>query len=469
MHPTTTKLLLFLLVVVTAAAFGNRATACLPRERDALLAFKRGITEDLAGRLASWRRGGDCCRWRGVRCSNRTGHVLEIRLRNSEAHFYDRDIYGGELVAYIGPNALSGQINPSLFSLEHLEHLDLGWNSLDLPSGAHSSKLLGSLNSLRYLNLSGLESYDASLLPWIGNLSKLQHLDLFDSYPSVQPTDLSWLTRLPLLRHLRLARVDLSMVHDWPRVVNTIPSLGTLDLSNCSLQNANQPLPHLNLTELESLDLSYNFFDHPSRPCWFWNLTSLKYLNLGSSHLYGQFPNTLGEMTSLRIFDFSNNRVSHGINRVPTVLGPNLMRNLCNLEVLNLQEGLSYGNITELYEGLSHCSPSLLRELNLGRNNITGTLPTGIAHFTNLVNLHLSGNHLTGHVPSEIGMLNNLVSLNLGDNNLTGLITEAHFSSLTSLMILDFSQNQIIGSLPKDLEKIMSLDVLLLHGNQITG
>uniref|UniRef100_I1R0Z0 Leucine-rich repeat-containing N-terminal plant-type domain-containing protein n=1 Tax=Oryza glaberrima TaxID=4538 RepID=I1R0Z0_ORYGL len=119
------------------AAIGNY---CEPRQRDALLAFKEGVTDDPAGLLASWRRGGgqlqeDCCQWRGVRCSNLTGHVVKLRLRNDHAR-----------------TALAGEIGQSLISLEHLRYLDLSMNNLAGSTG-HVPEFLGSFKSLRYLNL----------------------------------------------------------------------------------------------------------------------------------------------------------------------------------------------------------------------------------------------------------------------------------------------------------------------------
>nr|ABA94370.1 hypothetical protein LOC_Os11g35790 [Oryza sativa Japonica Group] len=88
---------------------------CVPHERDALLAFKEGVVGDPVGRLASWRTGEDCFRhWRGVRCSNLTGHVLKLHLRNTD---------GGEA-------AMSGKVSSSLLSLQHLRHHDLSMNNL---------------------------------------------------------------------------------------------------------------------------------------------------------------------------------------------------------------------------------------------------------------------------------------------------------------------------------------------------
>ncbi|OEL30807.1 hypothetical protein BAE44_0008173 [Dichanthelium oligosanthes] len=230
------------------AAGGSTASAsCVPHERDALLAFKHGVTSDPDGLLNSWRPDGghgelDCCRWRGVLCSNQTGHVQKLRLRGT------------------GRKTLVGQISPSLLALEHLDHLDLSNNDLEGPNG-RLPEFLGSLKSLKYLDLSGIQ-FRGSVPPQLGNLSELQHLDL-SNYGGINSTDLSWLTRLPSIQYLNLDGVNLSTVVHWPHVMSMIPSLRALHLSGCSLASANQSLKHLNLTKLEELDASRNSFNHP--------------------------------------------------------------------------------------------------------------------------------------------------------------------------------------------------------------
>ncbi|XP_066333282.1 receptor-like protein EIX1 [Miscanthus floridulus] len=183
------------------AAGGNRASpSCIPHERDALLAFKHGVTSDPGGVLNSWRRDGrhdeqDCCRWRGVRCCNRTGHVHELRL-------------GGPSIFESPPsNNLAGQISPSLLALDHLEHLDLSWNDLAGSTG-RLPEFLGSLKNLKYLNLSGIPFY-GGVPPQLGNLSRLQYLDL-----SWNDIDLSWLTHIPSIQYLYMDGVNLSTVAD---------------------------------------------------------------------------------------------------------------------------------------------------------------------------------------------------------------------------------------------------------------
>jgi hypothetical protein len=56
-------------------------TLCIPRERDALRDFKAGLN-DSGNILSSW-RGADCCRWKGVGCSNRTGHIIALRINSN--------------------------------------------------------------------------------------------------------------------------------------------------------------------------------------------------------------------------------------------------------------------------------------------------------------------------------------------------------------------------------------------------
>ncbi|KAG8090682.1 hypothetical protein GUJ93_ZPchr0011g27854 [Zizania palustris] len=452
---TTTSFLLLLLLTSAGAVAGG----CKPEERDALLAFKDGIREDPAGLLASWQlRGGelmtqdDCCRWRGVRCSNRTGHghvhVVKLDLRN------DRDDDAEAA-------ALAGEIGHSLASLQHLKHLDLSMNNL-MGSTGHLPEFLGSLRSLRYLNLSGIR-FSGMVPPQLGNLSNLQYLDLSitvtahihqedqsmaPQLPLLYSMDLSWLSHLSSLQYLNLDGVNLSSVLDWPHELNMVPSLKILSLSSCSLQSANQHLPQLSLTKLEMLDLSNNHFNHPAEFSWIWSLTSLKYLNLSSTSLYGQIPNALGDMLSLQVLDFSYNDEEDSMGRSVSkrsnmcTMEVNL-KNLCNLQVLDLDYRLSNGSITEIFERLPQCSPNKLKEIHLASNNLTGVLPNWIGKLTSLVTLDLFNNNITGQVPSEIGMLTNLTNLYLHFNHLDDVLTEKHFAHLTSLKSIYLCNNSL--------------------------
>ncbi|KAF8779568.1 hypothetical protein HU200_002490 [Digitaria exilis] len=439
MHPKSAQRLLLIVTVgivaiicrlspATAAAASphhsqqsrqnNVGTSCIPHERDALLTLKQGITKDPYGLLDSWRGGNkDCCHWRGVRCSNRTGHVLKLELRN--VHAARDDDYD----------------HVKSTALDRLFHLDLSMNYLNGSSG-RIPEFLSSMVSLRYLNLSGIP-YSGRVPPHLGNLSKLQNLDLSGVFyeRSMYSTDISWLAGLPVLEHLSMSMVNLSTIVAWPDVVNLIPSLKVLDLSYCSLTSASQSLPHINLTNLERLDLSGNSFHHPMASCWFWNLTGLQYLFLEGNNLYGKVPDALGDMTSLQIIDMKFNR---NIDAMSTSL-----KKLCNLTVLDLSWCFLNGSMMELIEQMPQCPSNMLLELHLSRNNITGILPSQMAHLTSLSTLDLSGNLFSGHVPSAIGKLANLTVLDLRFNKLDGVITVKHFAMLAKLKELYLSANSL--------------------------
>ncbi|CAK7324056.1 unnamed protein product [Dovyalis caffra] len=56
---------------------------CIDRERQALVKFKQELEDDF-GALSSWgseEEKSDCCKWRGVGCNNRTGHVTLLDLQ----------------------------------------------------------------------------------------------------------------------------------------------------------------------------------------------------------------------------------------------------------------------------------------------------------------------------------------------------------------------------------------------------
>ncbi|MFC1620260.1 immunoglobulin domain-containing protein [Candidatus Neomarinimicrobiota bacterium] len=137
-------------------------------------------------------------------------------------------------------------------------------------------------------------------------------------------------------------------------------------------------------------------------------------------------------------------------------------------------------------------SDGRVTRINLGDNNLTGTIPSEIGNLTsltdimcfsnqlsgaippaigNLINLagiNLGGNQLNGPIPGEIAGLANLSSLQLSGNQLSGMIT-AEIWDLANLSYLALGDNQLSGSIPAEIGNLINLSVLYLSANQLSG
>ncbi|KAF7144026.1 hypothetical protein RHSIM_Rhsim05G0177800 [Rhododendron simsii] len=482
LHVFLLAVLPYLNLALSSSGFGDaEIIRCIERERQALLKFKEALIDD-EGRLSSWRSTEDCCKWEGVHCSNHntTSHVTMLDLPVSDDDFpYGR---------------LTGKISPSLLELHHLRYLDLSQNYF---LESRIPKFIDSLHRLRYLNLANC-GFSGPIPHQFSNLSNLRHLDLgFNDMLSSE--NLEWLSPLSLLSHLDLSYVVLSKATGWIQSVSNLPLLKELHLFFCSLPDITHSTTFRSNSSvsLSFVDLSYNSLSS-SIYNWLFNFSSsLAYIDLSCNDLNGSIPDAFGHMVSLTNLSLFGNQLEGGL--------PKSFANSSHLQSLDLSVNDLTGELHEFLQKLLGAKNSLdslalggnrlkgplpdftrfslLRELYLYDNSLSGSFPKDIGSFPSLVSLSLSGNQITGSFPDlsvfpsleflrlqnnqlngtinrSIGQLHKLEDFNCAFNLLKGTISEAHFSNLSSLRNLDFSYNALTFNFSSDWVPPFQLDAI---------
>lgn len=111
---------------------------------------------------------------------------------------------------------------------------------------------------------------------------------------------------------------------------------------------------------------------------------------------------------------------------------------------------------------------SKLTSLDLRYNSLDGQIPSELGDLSSLRALRLYGNDLSGEIPRELANLTNLETLMLWSNDLSGTIP-AWLDELTNLRRLDLDDNNFTGPIPPELGNLTELEVLWLAGNNLAG
>ncbi|KAF7148585.1 hypothetical protein RHSIM_Rhsim03G0183200 [Rhododendron simsii] len=489
------------------------AVTCIEQERQALLKFKRSLT-DPTRRLSTW-TDEDCCNWKGIQCDGNTSHVVKLDLvsLDPDAATIEANEFPFDRKKKIEAN----EVNPSLLELKYLEHLDLSGNNFhNIPIPI----FFGSMTSLRYLNLSH-SNFSGRVPHRLGNVSNLMVLDLNcidtewvtngfftfsrDVLSLLTIDDFTWVSRLSSLQYLDASGMNLSRALNLNVMLNMLPSLTELRLSRCELYSTllvshfylNSTASNIrkldlsinsfagefpkfieNLTALRVLDLSSNYYLNSSFPLYLENLKSLEHLNLASNSFTGDVVGCQEAMEiyldapcNLERLILSSNQSISG--NLPDWLGqfkrlkyldlswnsfshpiPDLFVKLQLLKYLDLSGNSFSGSIPQSLGTLS-----ALEVLRIYENQLNGTIPVSLGQLSSLKILDIRHNQLTGTIPVSLGQLSNLKILDLSSNHLEGVLTEANFANLTSLEELSMDSNLLTLKWLRTQKKVSFLDI----------
>ncbi|KAF8011980.1 hypothetical protein BT93_I0186 [Corymbia citriodora subsp. variegata] len=424
----------------------NSISICGEQEREALIQFKQSF-RDPSRLLSSW-KGQDCCKWKGVTCDKVYGHIIKLQLPQP---MEDQDVF-----------FLAGELNSSLLHLRYLNHLDLSGidsNYRSIP------EFFGSMKQLRYLNLS-FANFDGTVPRQLGNLTKLRVLDLHDIAGDLVVDDILWVSYLQSLKYLDMSGLKITNKRGLIQVINMLP-LSHLSLSGSEFGNFHLSSVHLanftSLVHLQYLNLSMNDFQGPIMNTIFRNMTSLQYLDLSLNNFNSSIPMWFDKFTSLVHLNLEGN----DFDGIEGGLFSFLKNNLC-LKSLRLGYNQIGEDISTTQGNSSGLTENSLESLDISINYFNGTLPNWLVHFTNLKHILLSNNFFSGPISSVIGSLSNLETLDLSYNGLNGIIPPS-IGRLSSLRSLDLSNNQLAGHIPASLGKLGDLQQLSLHSNHLGG
>ncbi|KAE8696647.1 leucine-rich repeat receptor-like protein kinase [Hibiscus syriacus] len=444
-----------------------------------LIVFKSDI-KDPSSYLQSWNEDDNSpCSWRFIKCNPNNGRVSEISL--DSLGLSGKIGKGLQKLEYlkvlsVSHNNFSGTIGQAFGVLHKLERLNLSYNNL---SGSIPSSFVN-MNSIRFLDLSG-NSFSGSLPDDLfQSCSSLRFLSLaVNSFEGQLP---STLYSCSYLNNLNLSKNHFSGNIDFVSGIWSMNRLRALDLSYNSFSGSVPGGPmHADIglcLHLNSLDFSHNLFDGPlpdsllrlnslvffglsnnmftsEFPPWIGSLNSLEYLDFASNSLTGSLSSSIGNLKALKYLRLSNNKL---IGSIPAGLFD------LGLEVLNLSNNRFNGSIPRGSSSLFEA----LRNLDLSRNDLEGTIPAEMGLFANMRYLNLSSNKLQSRIPPELGLFPNLTVLDLRDNTLSGDVP-GDICESGSLVILQLDGNSLSGPIPDEIGNCSSLYSLTLSHNNLTG
>ncbi|CAO2836726.1 unnamed protein product [Amaranthus hypochondriacus] len=415
---------------------------------------------------------------------------------------------------------LQGELPHFIFNLPHLKILDLKWNEvIKFPSSTNNCSSPLEILYLSFNNISSnfppfigqskhLRSLDVSYcslsgtIPmWVWNisesivlgdneliggipssmnttkLSSLTHLDLANNHFVGEIPN--WLFNLKLLEHIDLSSNNFSGGISLHTIFSSLPNLVDINLSSSGLSVTIIDSPTTMPNQLERLQLS-NTIIEGEFPMWLQKLVrdfsidldlsynSLSgvlerlpwgdsfYIDISNNMLTGNLPIVSSPYTV--IFDASNNKF----------IGP-IHSSICNLTSLGVLD-LSNNSLSGSFPNCLGSFNDKFFMLNLGLNNISGTLPKKFSKCGTLEYLDLESNQLHGQLPRSLAQCTWLNAINLKNNNFTDEFP-SWLHTLSNIQILDISSNNFYGRITNisDKHPFSQLQIVDLSNNHISG
>ncbi|KAD3066750.1 hypothetical protein R6Q59_019037 [Mikania micrantha] len=135
---------------------------------------------------------------------------------------------------------------------------------------------------------------------------------------------------------------------------------------------------------------------------------------------------------------------------------------VCHIERIQLKGLNLAGVLPEEFVNLTY-----LTEIDLSRNYINGTIPSGFRHLRVSI-LSLLGNRISGPIPEEIGEISTLEELVVEDNLLEGPLPQ-NLGRLFRLRRFLASANNFTGAIPESYGNLTNLEDFRIDGSSLSG